>query len=120
MTTQILNLPKLTVAATVETDEDWLTSIAFVDASNNPIALTGIAFATEVRLTPTDATVWLSAGTATSDLAIASNVLSFNVLATRMIKIPPGAYVFDIVATADGHTRNVVSGALTIGQGITR
>lgn len=119
MTTQILNLPKLSVQAVVETNEDWLTAMAFVDASNNPIALAGIAFAAELRLTPTDATIWLAAGTATADMTIASNVLSFNVLAPRM-KLPPANYVFDVVATADGHTRNVASGTLALGQGITR
>jgi hypothetical protein len=122
MTTQILNLPKVTLQATVATNEDWLSVVAFVDANNNPIALDGIAFTSELRATAGDATVWVSAGTATSDLVTTSgqNTLKWNVLAARMGKVAPGTYVFDAIGTADGHTRELVTGTLTVTQGITR
>lgn len=120
--TTILNIQKQSIAVVVNTNEDWLTNVAFVDGGGAATVLDGIAFTTKLRHIADDATVWITAGTATADMTITggSNVLKFNVLAARMAKVQPGDYVFDVLATADGHTRALVSGTLSVLHGVTR
>ena len=122
MTTQILNLPVLTVAAEIGSNEDWLDSLLFANpVTGVPIDLTGISFAAEVHAVAGDQQPVISASTTGSTMTngTTSGILSFAVPNAAIVNQSAGPYVFDVLATADGHTRRVVIGTLQLDQGVT-
>ena len=88
--------------------------------SGQPIDLTGIAFELEMRSAPPVATVVLWASTANSLIRVYANTWQLLVPAKTMMLIPPGDYVFDLLARADGFTRNLVQATVRVDLGITR
>jgi hypothetical protein len=119
--TNIRELPQVEISVSTRTDEDWLDALTYVDSSNNPVALSGISFTGAMRIIPGQGAYVLQPTTANGQLVIGgagSNVLSFLVPAAVMGSVAPVSYAIDIVATADGYTINVVTGAVTVLEGV--
>jgi hypothetical protein len=126
--TNLLAMPLVSMQVETGTNEDWIDSLEFLvdDGSATPpqLDLTGIAFAMEVRRTPPDHEVVLTASTALGTLAVGNppdfGFLLINIPLADMRGQQPGSYVADIVGT-DGHsTRRCVVIDLEIKWGITR
>ncbi len=129
MATRILDLPLLSFAMTVGTNEDWLDSWAYFDALGIAIPLDGMTFALMVRPTPSDPNPIIVASTgqapvrglsANGAVTAGGNALAVSVPYTWMQRIIAGAYVFEAQAQGDGATRAVARGGLTVVQGIVR
>ena len=133
MTTQIQALPQLRVDFLVATNEDWIDSIAMLDAVGNPISLAGITFDMIVRQTASAAAIVLSASSAAlidggppsgtlTPGGTSGNVLGIviPVPAVRRVSAFSGPCVFDAVARADGMVRRFMAGTVTFEQGVTR
>jgi hypothetical protein len=122
MTTSILQLPIAILSIQTETNADWLDGLEYMDGGTPslPIDLTGIQFEMEMRLSPPFATVVLRAATDNGLIRVVGNTWQLLVPSTVMMLIPPGNYSFDMLARADGYTRNVVQATVTITLGITR
>lgn len=87
-----------------------------------PIDLTGIAFFLQLRQSADDATVYLDLSSAAGTIINGgvSGVINLSIDWRVMAKIPPGTYVFDIVAVAEGVERRCVSGTDNHVRGVTR
>ena len=131
MATRILAVPLLSFSMTVGTNEDWLDSWAYLDASGSPISLAGLVLNMMVRSSPGDAEAPVIASTAATVAGLAvsgnivtggtgSNVLSLQIPRSTMLRLAPGAYVFEVQAQGDGDTRTIATGAVTVMQGIVR
>jgi hypothetical protein len=129
--TQILALPLLSFGMTVGTNEDWLDSWVYVDTSSNPISLAGLVLNMMVRPTPDDAYAVVVASTAASVAGlsvngtivaggIGGNVIALRIPYATMLRVAPGAYVFEVQAQGDGETRTIAAGAVTVIQGVVR
>ena len=121
--TNILMLPLVKCTAQVGTNEDWLDGFAFFvdDEETEEIDLSGIYFEMEMRAVPPDPSVAVRASSTEGTLNVAGHTLSINVPAATMAHVPPGDYVFDIIAKAEGRQRIIVQGtAMVVFQGITR
>lgn len=121
--TNILNLPVAILLIDTPTNADWLDGLEYWDAAppgGNPIDLAGIEFAMEMRTSPPVATVVLRATTTNGYIRVYANTWQFLVPARIMLGIPPADYVFDVLAFADGYTRNLVQAQVTVLQGVTR
>jgi hypothetical protein len=121
--TNILFLPVCVITLETETNCDWLDGLEYHDGpppGGQPIDLTGIAFAMEMRSAPPVATVMLRASTWNGLIRVYANTWQLLVPATTMLLVPPGDYVFDLLGFADGYTRNLVQVQVSILQGITR
>jgi hypothetical protein len=122
MTTNILQLPLIELDCVVGSNEDWRDALAYIDVNGNPISLSGISFACEVKSGNANGAVALSPSTGNGQLAIggtSSNVLGFLVLNAALGLVSPGDFVFDIVATGDGATVRAATGNLFLVQGVT-
>lgn len=94
-----------------------------------PIDLSGIRFDLGVRrsrssaLSPYRATVDLQASTLGTDPALVagttSGILSIAVPQDAMQALAPGGYDYDVIASAEGHTKRVAAGALRHDYGVT-
>jgi hypothetical protein len=123
LTTNILDLPPVTMAVTVATNEDWIDGLAYQDNATppNPIDLTGITFEMELRAVESALTVVLSASTANGLIIVNDNTWQLNVKAPTMLLIPPASYLMDMLAFGDGYTRRLVQeSTVVVQQGITR
>jgi hypothetical protein len=121
--TNILNLPTAMMVIETLTNADWLDGLEYWDAEppgGNPIDLTGIAFDMEMRTAPPVATVALHASSDNGLIRVYANSWQLIIPSTTMLLIPPGLYVFDMLARADGYTRNLVQASITVDMGITR
>jgi hypothetical protein len=122
MATNILYMPVVAMTMTVGTNEDWLDGLEYQDLQSppQPIMLDGIDFEMELRSNPPAATVVLLASTDNGLIVIYDNTWQLLVPATTMLLLPPADYVFDMLGRADGYTRQLASGTVTVVQGITR
>jgi hypothetical protein len=131
MATNILALPTVLLTVTTGTNEDWIDAVQYVlddemidTTTPNQCDIRGITFWLQVRPRAEDAEVIIEGGTIDGSLKIGDfpnfGFLIFNILESRMRNQFPGDYVADVVATADGFTRNVLQITLTIVQGVTR
>lgn len=121
--TAVGSLPLHPVDAETCTNEDFRLVLAYADAAEAPIALTGIAFALQGRATRDahEAAFAASSGAGTITIGGAGNgTLTVAVPVATMRRVPPAVYVVDIVATADGISRRVADGTVTVVRGITR
>jgi hypothetical protein len=121
--TNILNLPTAIMVIETLTNADWLDGLEYWDAEppgGNPIDLTGIAFDMEMRTAPPVSTVALHASSDNGLIRVYANSWQLLIPSTTMLLIPPGDYVFDMLARADGYTRNLVQATVTVDLGITR
>jgi hypothetical protein len=109
--------------ANTSTNADWLDGLEYMssaDVSAVPIDLTGIDFEMDMRAAPSLATVVLRATTVNGLIRVYANTWQFLIPASVMELVPPGDYVFDMLAHADGYTRNIVYAQVAILLGITR
>lgn len=131
MTTQILNLPLLSFSMMVGTNEDWLDSWAYLDASGNPISLAGLVINFEVRPSAASTTASVIASTASTVAGLVvngavvvggagGNVLALDIPLATMLRLAPGSYVFEAQAQGDGVTRTISSGTVNVVQGVVR
>ena len=121
--TNILNLPIAILNIATSTNADWLDGLEYWDGpppDGQPIDLTGISFEMEMRTSPPVATVVLRASTANKLIRVYANTWQLLVPAPIMAIVPPGDFVFDLLARADGYTRNLVQAAVRVDLGITR
>lgn len=121
--TQILSLPPVSGALNFVADADWRTKVAFANFGV-AVDLTGVAFRAQMRVTPIDSVIWLDLSTALGGLnnGGVTGVLGLFAPAAQTRFVPPGAYVLDIVAEADGAVINLCGGApftVTVSQGVT-
>ena len=125
MATNIGLLPQISAQFAIVTNGDWRDVIEFTQAGGAPIDLSGIAFRAMVRAQAGDAGAVIDASTANQLLANggSAGTLSFAVPAAQLAQIPPGDYVMDLLAMADGWQINLFQRAgpatVTIIQGIT-
>ena len=120
--TNVLTLPPISGSYTVETNADWRTSWTFA-SGGTPIDITGIAFHLQMRPAAGSPEIDLDLSTANGALTNggATGVLSLIAPVAALQEIAPGAYVADLVATADGATINLCGApfAVTIAGGVT-
>lgn len=116
---------------TVGTNEGWLDSWAYVDALGNPISLAGLVLNMMVRPTPGDAYAVVVASTVATVAGLSvngnivtggmgGNVIALQIPYATMLRVAPGAYVFEVQAQGDGETRIVARGTITVVQGVVR
>ena len=129
MTTRIFDLPCLLFDMTVGNNEDWRDSWPYVDALGNPIPLLGIGLDFTLKSLATGALlVVASTGTNVGGLPLngrvasggtAGNVCGINVPRAAMQRLPALAagYAHETQARADGITKTVARGVVTITQG---
>jgi hypothetical protein len=123
MPTNILYLPVAILTVTAATNADWLDGLEYWDdvpPDGNPIDVTGISFDMQMRTAPPLSTVVLHASTDNGLIRVYANTWQLLVPARTMMLVPPGDYVFDLLARADGYTRNIVQAVTTVFLGITR
>lgn len=124
MPTNLLNLPVVNpLGITTQTNCDWIDGLEYWTADppdGEPIDLTGIQFGMEMRASAAVATVVMRATTENGLIRVYANSWQFLIPATTMILVLPGDYVFDMLALADGYTRNLIQATVSIVQGITR
>jgi hypothetical protein len=120
--TNILLLPVVLMSVETLTNADWLDGLEYwTDESHDtPIDLTGISFEMEMRAAPQFATVVLHASTVNGLIRLYANSWQLLVPSTTMLLIPTGDYVFDMLARADGYTRNLIQASVKVDLGITR
>ena len=129
MTTRIFDLPCLLFDMTVENNEDWRDSWPYVDALGNPIPLLGQALDFTLKSLATGALVVVaSTGTGVGGLPLngrvaaggtAGNVCGINIprLAMQRLSAAMGGYAHETQARADGVTKTIARGLVTITQG---
>jgi hypothetical protein len=132
MATRIQDLFLAQAHIEVATNEDLDVAIAWYEADGTtPISVEGIGFAAIVRPGPASLAPYLAL--ASDDVALAlsgsvprglilrsGNVTGLYAPFTQLPRRPiAGSLVFDMIATADGVTKRVVDGTLTIIQGVT-
>jgi hypothetical protein len=122
MATNILYMPQVAMDMTVTTNADWLDGLEYHDLQvpSQPINLAGIAFELEMRANPPDATVVLRCATDNGYIVTYANTWQLLVPATVMEIVPPATYAYDMLGMADGYTRILSSGTVTVVQGVTR
>lgn len=133
MATRIQDLFLIQAAMTVATNEDLSHGIQYLDAAGVPIPLAGISFLAKFKKDPASNAPYLvlaSAGMVVNvDVSVPRGlfltegglgVLGFYAPFSQMARRPiAGTYAFDALASADGVTRRVCAGTLTIAQGVT-
>jgi hypothetical protein len=121
--TNILFMPPVGIIMNTSTNGDWLDGLEYMssaDVNATPIDLTGIKFEMDMRAAPPLATVVLRATTDNGLIRVYANTWQFMIPASTMILVPPGDYVFDMLAHGDGFTRNIVYATVAVLLGITR
>jgi hypothetical protein len=126
--TNLLAMPLVTIQVETGTNEDWIDALKFLvdDGSEDPpqLDLTGIDFSMEVRRTPPDHEVVLTASTALGTLGVGNppdfGFLLINIPMAEMRGQQPGKYVADITGTDGQDIRRCVVIDLEIVWGITR
>lgn len=132
MATRIQSLFLVQASITIANNEDMQETIAFFEADGTtPISLDGIEFsaiAKTSRASNAPYVAWATLGAALKVPAqtprglflTSGNLLSFYAPFKNAGQRPiGGGYVFDALAAADGITRRVVDGTLTVIQGVT-
>lgn len=121
MTTQILNLPHIDIAVSTSNDADWRMAFMVMspDASDvlQAVDLRDITYLLRVWRTPSGGHEILLASQ-DGELSITGashNVFNVAISALRMSKVPLGDWPFEIIATAEGATMELVNGTLTHG-----
>jgi hypothetical protein len=124
MATNLLALPLVQLSVYTGNNEDWIDTLQFLDVDGNPIALTGISFAMEVRKGPPDHTVLLEASTDNGLIAIAGSDFSYlaiRVPIAHMSDFLADSYVADIVGQDATNARVIIQVTpLQVFEGITR
>jgi hypothetical protein len=131
--TNILALPLTQMSILTGNNEDMVESVLFqVGGTGSPtlgvapeqLDLRGIDFNMHVRRSATDHEVVMTASTDDHTLSVGAfpnyGFLLFAIPVDTMLLRAPGAYVADVVATADGSTRRCLVIDLSIVEGVTR
>lgn len=124
--TNVLLLPQLSGSVILATNADFRLAVQFVQAGTTTTALdiTGIAFRQQWRLAASTGDIGLELSTDNGLLVNggANGVLSWAVPAGISKTIPPGAYLGDLLAEADGAIVNLFVAApltVTVNGGLT-
>lgn len=125
MTTQILNLPPLSGSLTIVNNADWRQTWPFAGSGGAAIDITGIAFEMQIRSADDDTMIVLDLSTANGGLVAGGAAGTLQAIAPYAMtsQIPPGAYLADIVATADGARVNCFPAgpaSVTVVAGVTQ
>jgi hypothetical protein len=131
MPTNILAIPLVSLIAETSNNEDWIDSLRYlVDEEGieteelDQLDLRGISFEMETRRYAEDHEVVLRASTEDGTLSIGLppnyGYLLINIPRSTMHSMIAGAYVADVVASAEGLYRVVIKMSLTIVEGITK
>ena len=127
MATNLLALPHAILTVEVYTNEDWLDALAFYDTDGTtPLVLDGIRWAMEARHHVDDATALISITNNPDDdktggqIVIVGNEFHIQVPFSKLKRVPWGSYVFDAVGDADGLQRVILTGTMTVVEGVTR
>ena len=127
MATRIFDLPIYNFDMVVGRNEDWRDSWPYRDAAGNPISLAGIALDFTLEFLSTGAlAVVASTGTSVGGLPLNGRVASggandevfgLNVPRTTMLRLAAGRYAHEGQGRADGITRTIARGFVTVLQG---
>jgi len=124
----ILAMPLVELQVTISNNEDWIDSILYLVQTGDPnppqLDIRGIIFDMEIRRSPLEHEVMLSASTTNNTLKIGAppdfGYLLFNIPITKIQpQLIPGAYVGDIVGRDGFYTRQIATVTLTVNQGLT-
>ncbi len=120
----LLLLPQLAGSFTTANNADWRDALLFVDANNNPIDLSGIAFHQQIKAASDPSTILLDLSTANGLLINGgtNGTLSWLVPVAQMELVAAGAYIADLVASDGIDTVNLFAGGpatVTVNQGVT-
>jgi len=130
--TQILNLPKLGFSVSTGTNEDWTDAWAYLDASGNPISGAGITLNLMLRRSADDVEAQVIASSVAGPLnglplngalswgGAGMNVITLAIPDTTMGRVPPGDYVGEVQAVAEGFSKTIAEIDVTVVQGIVR
>lgn len=125
MTTNVLLLPQLSGSLVLATNADFRLTVQFVESgTTNPLDITGIAFRQQWRLASNAEDIGLDLSTGNGLLVNGgvTGTLSWLVLAETAKTIPPGSYLGDLLAEADGAVVNLFVAAplgVTVNGGLT-
>jgi hypothetical protein len=122
--TNILLLPQLSGALTAVTNADLRVAVEFVQAAGTALDITGIVFRSQWRLATDPTQIGLDMSTVNGLLINggSSGLLSWQVLAAITRLVPPGDYLADMLAIADGAVINLFQVeplAVTVTRGLT-
>jgi hypothetical protein len=117
---QILNLPLYNLEISTSNDADWRCAFAVTDKDDDgvqqPIDLSDIDFFLKVRRSLDGHEILLASQTGELVVSgIGLNVINMLFLVDRMRRVPVGVWPFEITATGDGATVELVNGTLTHG-----
>lgn len=121
--TEITSLILFEMEVETRSNSNAPASLGFMVDEDTPIDLTGIAFKLQLRYPRTSRAVPLEATTANNTLLVGgvdNNYLTFAFTLEQMNLLPPGNYLFDLLAVADGLDVVVSHGTWTHILGITR
>jgi len=133
--TNVLALPLVGINVITGTNEDWIDSLKYVvtpeDLTLNPdmedwpqLDLRGIDFEMDIRRSPTDHEVIITANTKDGTLAIGAppnyGYLLIHLPYDQMKYKFAGSYVGDIRASGDGNLRTIIQIDLDIYEGVTK
>lgn len=122
-----ISLPAPLASPALVTNADWRFSVQFVETASpsTPVDLTGISFEGQVRSSVSSVQKLLDISTAAGTLVNGgtNGMLTFAVPKSLFCNLPPGSYVFDLVATASDGVVNLYGGSpatLIVSEGVTR
>jgi hypothetical protein len=123
--TNVLALPQIGGTLTLVTNADLDEALLFTQAgSNTPLNLTGIVFRMQIRLASDETQIALDLSTDNGGLINGgvNGILSWFAPLTSTSQIAPGDYRADLLAIADGATRNLCQNGpitVTVNEGLT-
>ena len=129
MATRIFDLPRYVFDMTIGNNEDWRDSWPYLDALGQAIQLPGIALDFTVKSLSTGAILIVaSTGTSVGGLPIngriasggvALNIVGLNIPRLTMTGLPAAVagYAHETQARADGITKTIARGLVTVTQG---
>ena len=129
MATRILDLPCLVFDMVVANNEDWLDAWPYRDGAGNPISLAGIALDFTTQSLATGALVVVAStgadvgglplNGAVASGGVADDVCALNISRATMLRVPAvtAGYAHETQARADGITKTIARGFVTVTKG---
>ena len=107
---------------TLEQGTDFQQAFVVVDASGNPVNLTGAGAALQIRDYPGDPNALVSLNTNTGGLVITASTGTITAIIAEAVAatIVPGLYVYDLkLLNASGLTSRAFQGSVTVSPAVT-
>lgn len=129
---RILDLPLLSFSVETGTNEDWTDAWAYVDVNGAPISGAGITLNMMMRATADAASVQIVASSVSGAIGglplngalvwggTGMNVVALAIPVDTMQRIPPGSYVAEVLAIAEGRQKVIATIAVAIVRGVVR